>query len=514
MAEQHLPLPGEKPPGVWRPRRRKAPHPWFHTHSSLPWRLLPWVAAALIVLAGIKVWQATAVPVTVVVNGEPIALNTHRTTVAGVVRAAGVRLNDAVYLVPPADTPITANLVVTVASLRPAIVHVDGQTVIGPSRTNDARRIVEGMGIVLGPHDAVRVERAMRPSPAEIAANPALANVPALPREITVVRPSTVIVNEGESRVAFETTAPSLGQALSAAGYALYEADKLSPPPDTPIIPGTTLEAALARATPVTVCADGVTYVVRTHQPTVGQLLNELGLALIGGDYVLPGIDAPVGAAGIVRLVRVSEEAVTEEEPIPFGTVYMPDPDLELDQQRVIEAGREGVLVRQVQVRYEDGLEVSRAVKAEWVARQPQAQVVAYGTRIVLRRLETRYGTFQYWRKLRVLATSYSPSTAGWGQPGDPGFGLTATGDPVERGVIAVDPRLIGLYTWLYVPGYGPGRALDVGGAIRGLRIDLGYSDDDLVLWNEWVDVYLLTPVPPPDRMIWVLPQAEAGPSS
>jgi len=41
--------------------------------------------------------------------------------------------------------------------------------------------------------------------------------------------------------------------------------------------------------------------------------------------------------------------------------------------------------------------------------------------------------------------------------------GRTALGVPVRRGVVAVDPRLIPLGTRLFVPGYGPGLAADVG---------------------------------------------------
>jgi 3D (Asp-Asp-Asp) domain-containing protein len=106
-----------------------------------------------------------------------------------------------------------------------------------------------------------------------------------------------------------------------------------------------------------------------------------------------------------------------------------------------------------------------------------------------------------------VLATSYSPSTAGHKQPGDPFFGVSATGAEVVRGIVATDPRVIPLGTFLYVPTYGSGRALDVGGAVKGFRIDLGYDDANLVLWNTWVDVYLLVPVPSPDEMVWVLPE-------
>jgi 3D (Asp-Asp-Asp) domain-containing protein len=53
--------------------------------------------------------------------------------------------------------------------------------------------------------------------------------------------------------------------------------------------------------------------------------------------------------------------------------------------------------------------------------------------------------------------------------------GRTATGMPVGRGVVAVDPSVIPLGSRLYVPGYGNGVAADVGGGIQGNIIDLWY---------------------------------------
>jgi 3D (Asp-Asp-Asp) domain-containing protein len=51
--------------------------------------------------------------------------------------------------------------------------------------------------------------------------------------------------------------------------------------------------------------------------------------------------------------------------------------------------------------------------------------------------------------------------------------GRTASGLPVGKGVVAVDPRLIPLGTRLFVPGYGKAVAADVGIAIKGRIIDL-----------------------------------------
>jgi 3D (Asp-Asp-Asp) domain-containing protein len=53
--------------------------------------------------------------------------------------------------------------------------------------------------------------------------------------------------------------------------------------------------------------------------------------------------------------------------------------------------------------------------------------------------------------------------------------GKTALGVPVQKGVVAVDPRLIPLGTKMHVPGYGRGLAADVGHAIKGRIIDLWF---------------------------------------
>ncbi len=51
--------------------------------------------------------------------------------------------------------------------------------------------------------------------------------------------------------------------------------------------------------------------------------------------------------------------------------------------------------------------------------------------------------------------------------------GNTASGIPVGVGVIAVDPSVIPLGTRVFVPGYGPAVAADVGSAVKGNIIDL-----------------------------------------
>lgn len=54
--------------------------------------------------------------------------------------------------------------------------------------------------------------------------------------------------------------------------------------------------------------------------------------------------------------------------------------------------------------------------------------------------------------------------------------GLTASGTTAGPGTIAVDPDYIRMGSRIRVPGYGMGKALDTGSAIRGAHIDIWVS--------------------------------------
>lgn len=72
-------------------------------------------------------------------------------------------------------------------------------------------------------------------------------------------------------------------------------------------------------------------------------------------------------------------------------------------------------------------------------------------------------------KKIVMEATAYSSE--------DPGNGsYTARGNFLRRGLIAVDPDVIPLGTSLYIEGYGYAVADDIGGAIKGRRVDLGMN--------------------------------------
>jgi 3D (Asp-Asp-Asp) domain-containing protein len=219
---------------------------------------------------------------------------------------------------------------------------------------------------------------------------------------------------------------------------------------------------------------------------------------LVGQDYTIPAEDTPLKPGMYVRVIRVNEDFATEDATTPFETVWQADSTLELDQRIARQTGQNGISRTTFRVRYENRIEVSRVEESTEVIQEVQNQIIAYGTNVVLRSVDTPDGPRQYWRRVRMYATSYHPAALG-------GDNITATGQVLTKGIVASDPDIIKYGAEVFVPGYGIGQMADTGPAYRPMWIDLGYDDANWVSWSRWVDVYLLAPVP--ENIQYLLPQ-------
>ena len=186
-----------------------------------------------------------------------------------------------------------------------------------------------------------------------------------------------------------------------------------------------------------------------------------------------------------LTISRFTAKIITQTESIPFLTRVEKDPNLELGEESIVQAGKEGQIKKSIQITYYENQEYSQEVTG--IEREePIEEIINQGTKMVGGEADTPDGHLHYQAKLRMWATSYDGQCSGC-------RGLTFSGTPVRRGVAAVDPNLIPLGTNLYVPGYGFARAEDIGGAIKGKKIDLGFGDLSQANWSaRWVDVYLL----------------------
>jgi uncharacterized protein YabE (DUF348 family) len=428
-------------------------------------------------------------PVTVLLDGGTHDVQTRSQTVADLLRELDIRLNEGDVVTPGLTATLTPDTVVQVARSRGITLTVDGQQRLYRTHLTSPADILASAGVTVNGADQIIIDgTSARPD------DLALWPVPA--RHITVRRAQPLHIIDGDSRITLETTRETVGSALFEAGITLYLADTLIPGPNTPVQAG--MQVTIRRSQPVSIIADGVTIETRVTGQTVGDALAEAGLTLVGLDYSVPDIDVRLRPGVYIRIIRVREEMLIDEEVQPHQRIYQPDPTLELDQTRQMQAGHNGIIQSVMRVRYENDIEISRTLEERRVIQEPANEIVAYGTNIVLRTVDTPEGPRQYWRRIRMYATSYHPGSVG-------GSTRTAIGETLRKGIISGDPSIIPYRSHVYVPGYGIGMMADTGAMRRRLRIDLGYSDDDWVSWSRYVDVYLLTPVP--DTIEYLLPR-------
>jgi resuscitation-promoting factor RpfB len=447
-------------------------------------------------LLTLAAWLLASKTVTLVVDGQEQVLRTYAWRVDQLLAEAGLPVHPGDQLHPPMGTWLLGDATVRLERAARVVILADGESVQIDSSERSPKELLAQAGLSLSGADSLLSNGEPlsedEPIPAGVS------------HLLEVHRGVPVIVVDGTITHSFSSTAATLGAALWEAGIRLHAADRLSPPPHTPLnLPQASanlkmrpkLEAAIIRAKAYTIRSGEQGLPVRSAAATVGELLAESGHAPQGLDYSIPAATEPLTDLKEVRVVRVRESVMIEQAPLPFETLREPLPELELDKQQVVHPGQAGILASRVRVRYEDGEEVSRQVEGEWVARLPEDRLIGYGTLPVMHTLDTPDGPVQYYRALQMYATSYHPSTTS---------STTASGLPLQKGVATVDRRYILFNTRMYVPGYGHALAADTGAGVQGRMIDLGYSDHDYVPWSRWVTVYFLWP--PPEVIPWIGP--------
>lgn len=487
---------------------------------------------ALFVIAGFAalVWGyfATASAVTVTVDGLPATVRTHGQTVGDLLAEMEVTLQPEDRVSPPLDTPLPRGtkgqpLSVNIQRARPLL--VDGDSRLRALRTHAVTvgSALAEAGISLGPADELTLagQPATVDTPLPVRILDGVASRPGgrLPYPWRSVEPQAVevtvrravpleLVDEGLP-ITLWTTATTVGEALAREGLTFYEGDLVRPGLGTPISAG--LHVSVQRSKPVAIQTRGAQLSTRTRADTVGHFLMEQGIVVAGLDRVEPALDAALSDDMVIRITRVQHAYEIEEEVTPHTTVWLPDPEMEIDSSRLDQEGVNGLTRRRYLVVLEDGQPITRTLQDTWLAQEPITRTYRYGTNIVLRELETPEGPVTYWRKVRMYATSYSPARSGV-SPDKAYYGRSRLGLPVKRGVVAVDPSVVRLRTRVYVPGYGSAIAADTGGGVDGRWIDLGFADSEYEAWHRCVDVYLLGTPPPASQINYRLPSYPNAP--
>jgi uncharacterized protein YabE (DUF348 family) len=145
----------------------------------------------------------------------------------------------------------------------------------------------------------------------------------------------------------------------------------------------TGLDLVVSTPKSVTISADGVTRVVTTTAPTVGDLLREQGIALGPVDRLSALPAAPVTDGLVLALTRITRTTVTVTEKVPFGTDRKKSATLPSGQTKVLTRGRNGSRTAVYVVLLANGKEVGRTLQSATVLTPAVNQVLAVGAQPV-----------------------------------------------------------------------------------------------------------------------------------
>ncbi|MEW9094542.1 MAG: 3D domain-containing protein [Clostridiaceae bacterium] len=312
---------------------------------------------------------------------------------------------------------------------------------------------------------------------------------------ITGARKTVYVYIDGKENK-ITTFRSNVKEALTANDIEIGSKDKVTPGLDSSIKDKDKIY--VKKAVNVELKLDGKTLAIQSAENDVETMLTAEGIQLNALDRVSPSKEEPLEEGLQVEITKVESKEVKEVKSIDFATVTKSDSSLEQGKNKVIQQGKPGEKTITTRVVYENGKEVSKKVISEVVTKKPVEKVIAMGT--TGNYTPSRGSNMRYSNVMRMKATAYTSDYASTGKnPGDPAFGITATGTTARRNTsgystIAVDPRVIPLGTKVYVEGYGYAIAEDTGGAIKGNIIDV-YLDNNSQAndWGvKWVNVYIL----------------------
>ncbi len=168
-----------------------------------------------------------------------------------------------------------------------------------------------------------------------------------------------------------------------------------------------------------------------------------------------------------------SEEARVEKKIIPYKGDEKKCDFIEQGWNVWIKEGKEGYSRSVIKSRKFLGFVLSEKETYEsGVIKKPQDAVLITGAGKAKHPITVPKETYVHYEH-KLEATAYDPSPESNGLEW---AGITSLGWRTRHGIAAVDPKVISLRSLLYIEGYGFAWAGDIGGDIKGKRIDLCYN--------------------------------------
>lgn len=287
------------------------------------------------------------------------------------------------------------------------------------------------------------------------------------------------LILDGEEFL-YDTTANTVIEFMDEKGLEVVDGMYVSPGFGTAISNKMEIEVRYPRK--VTIIDDGIEKTVMSASILVKDVLSEQKIALSEKDYTIPEIGARIDfdkkTGPEIIINRVLDIKTTEMVNVPHDSVQKENPDMPKGQSKIVTQGKNGTAIVTTESKTLNKSVIKNEVLNKEILEEPITEVVEVGTKDVI----TKNGR-EVKQVLKMQATAYDAGPASNGN----WVGITALGTKLRPGVVAVDKNIIPLGTELYVesadgyPSYGMAIAEDVGGAIKGNRIDLFFESTEKV---------------------------------
>lgn len=294
------------------------------------------------------------------------------------------------------------------------------------------------------------------------------------------------------------TPEKTVGAFFETENIAVMDKDKVSASMDDEVVSG--MKVSIDRAVGVTLIADGTEVTYLTPEKTVGEFFAAENVVVNELDKVSSSMEDSIENGMAITIVRVTTEVVDETQSIAFAVQEKKDNTINKGKTVVKQEGVKGERVVTKKLTFEDGVQVNEEVLSTVVVKEAVDKIVHVGTKntavyakkpsqsaLAASRGSAVPSSLNYSKSFRVEATAYA------------GHNITATGtrpvrNPNGWSTIAVDRNVIALGTKVYVENYGYAIAEDVGGAIKGNKIDLFMnSSAEAYRWGRRaVTIYIL----------------------
>ncbi|MDR2437300.1 MAG: hypothetical protein LBD17_04450 [Endomicrobium sp.] len=231
---------------------------------------------------------------------------------------------------------------------------------------------------------------------------------------------------------------------------------------------------------------DGQTYVVKPYKDTPLKILLEQNNIFIGeNDIVSMDTSKPIKPFQTIKIIRVSKEQKEIDKLVPFRVMWNKRYNSNLRKVE-LQKGIERNIKRTINEIFYNGILHETIIVNESIISKEFYRLLLLDDN---GNVEKDYDLSKA-KSIKMIATAY--------YPGDPlawGDGtVTVLGQKMQRGIVAVDPKVIPLRTRLFITGYGYGYAGDTGNLIKGNRVDLGVnnSQEEKAWMHREVTVHIL----------------------